>query len=258
MLLRRIAKSVKDQNWAVFVIELLVLVIGVFLGLQVDNWNESRIERNAVKTYYDRLIQDLRTNERGLRAHQDYYQNVKAHGEAALSALQTAQNKLDEQFLIEAYQATQIWSTVFNRAAYEEILSVGAMNTIPDLEARERLANYYVAVGAISVLLRDTNTYREVVRAHMPIEVQRSVENNCGDTVTTDSSGALINRFPESCTLGLDAVTTQRAIELLLAAPGIAIHLNRRLSDLDTKLRIMKRNEDRSRELADYLESTKP
>lgn len=130
MLLQRIAKSVKDQNWAVFVIELLVLVIGVFLGLQVDNWNEARIERNAVKTYYDRLIQDLRTNERGLRAHQDYYQNVKAHGEAALSALQTA--------------------------------------------------------------------------------------------------------------------------------PGIEIHLNRRLSDLDTKLRMMKRNEERSRNLADYLESTGP
>ena len=258
MLLQRIAKSIKDQNWAVLVIEVLVLVIGVFLGLQVDNWNEVRIERNAVKTYYDRLIQDLRTNERSLLAHQVYYQNVKAHGEAALFALQTAQDNLDEQFLTKAYQATQIWHTVFNRAAYEEILSVGAMNTIPDIEARERLANYYVAVDAISFQLRDTNSYREVLRAHMPIEIQRSIEDNCGDTVTTNSSGALINSFPDSCTLGLDATTIQHAIELLLAAPGIVMHLNRRLSDLDTKLRIMKRNEDRSRELADYLERTKP
>ena len=89
---------------------------------------------------------------------------MKAHGEAALSTLQTAQNNLDEQFLIEAYQATQIWQTVFNRAAFEEILSVGAMNTIPDIEARERLANYFVAADAISFQLCDTNTYREVLR----------------------------------------------------------------------------------------------
>jgi hypothetical protein len=258
MLPRRIARNLKDQNWTAIVVELLVLVIGVFMGLQVDNWNDSRIERNAVKTYYDRLIQDLRTNEQSLQSHQEYYQNVKAHGEAALSALQTAQNKLDEQFLIEAYQATQIWHTVFNRAAYEEILSVGAMNTIPDVEARERLANYYVAVDAISFQLRDTNTYREVVRAHMPIEVQRNVEENCGDTVTTSSRGALINSFPDSCSLGLSAATIQLAIESLLAVPEIATHLNRRLSDLDTKLRIMQRNLDRSRELADYFESTKP
>ena len=257
MFTRRIADNIKDQNWTSVGIEILVVLIGVFLGLQVDNWNESRIERNAVKTYYDRIIQDLRTNEHSLQAHQDYYQNVKTHGEAALSALQSAPGRLDGQLLIEAYQASQIWHTVLNRAAYEEILSVGAMNTIPDIEARERLANSYVGVDAICIQLRDTSTYRELVRSHIPIEVQRNVETNCGDTVTTDSSGALINSFPDSCALDLDAATIQLATESLLTAPGMVIHLNRRLSDLDTKLRIMKRNEDRSRELADYLESTK-
>ncbi len=258
MLPRRIANNLKEQNWTAIGVELLVLVIGVFMGLQVDNWNDSRVERNTVKTYYDRLIQDLRANERSLQAHQAYYRNVRTHGEAALSALQNAPDNLDEQFLIEAYQATQVWHTVFNRSAFEEILSVGAMSTIPDIEARARLTNYYVAVDAVGFQLRDINTYREVLRAHMPIEVQRTIEKNCGDTVTTDASGALITRFPENCTLGLDAATIQVAIESLLAAPGIVANLNRRLSDLDTKLRIMQRNAERSRALADYLESTRP
>lgn len=258
MLLRRIAKSLTDQNWAVIVVELLVLVIGVFMGLQVDNWNESRIESNAIKTYYDRLVQDLRTNERSLQAHQDYYQDVKANGEATLSALQTGKTDLGEQFLIQAYQATQIWQTVFIRAAYEEIISVGAMNTIPDIEARERLANYYVAVDAVSLHLHDASAYREILRAHMPVEVQRSIESNCGDTVVTSSSGALTNSFSDDCILGLDATTIQSAILLLLAAPDIGTHLNRRLADIDSKLRIMQRNQDRSRVLADYLESTQP
>ena len=84
MLPRRIASYMKDQNWTAVGIELLVVVIGVFLGLQVDNWNESRIERNNVRTYYVRLIEDIRTNENSLLAHQAYYQNVRSHGEAAL------------------------------------------------------------------------------------------------------------------------------------------------------------------------------
>ena len=169
MLPRRIASHLKDQNWKAVVIELLVVVIGVFLGLQVDNWNESRIERNNVQTHYVRLIEDLRTNENSLLAHQAYYQNVRSHGEAALSVLQTPQENLGEQFLIDLYQATQIWLTIFNRAAYDEILSVGAMSTIPDVDARSRLANYYVAVDAVSTQLRDMNTFREIVRARMPL-----------------------------------------------------------------------------------------
>ena len=48
---------------------------------------------------------------------------------------------LDEQFLVESYQASQIWATVFNRVAFEETLSVGAMSTIPDTDARAHLDN---------------------------------------------------------------------------------------------------------------------
>jgi hypothetical protein len=255
MLPHRIASYLKDQNWTAVGIEFLVVVIGVFLGLQVDNWNKSRIERNNVQTYYVRLIEDLRTNENSLLAHQAYYQNVRSHGEAALAALQTPQENLGEQFLIDLYQATQIWLIVFNRVAYDEILSVGAMSTIPDVDARSRLANYYVAVDAVSTQLRDMNTYREIVRAHMPIEVQRRIETDCGDTVTVASNGALITRFPDNCQLGLSKSATEGAIESLLGSSGLATLLTRRLSDLDTKLRIMSRNMERSRDLADYLKT---
>ena len=255
MLPRRIASYLKDQNWTAVGIELLVVVLGVFLGLQVDNWNESRIERSNVKTYYVRLIEDLRNNQNNLLAHQAYYQNVRTHGEAAIAALQTPQENLGEQFLIDLYQATQIWATVFNRAAYDEIVSVGALSTIPDIEARSRLANYYVAVDAVSTQLRDINTYRDIVRARMPIEVQRRIETNCGDTVTVASDGALITSFPDHCKLGLGKPATDGAIESLFGSPALATQLNRRLSDLDTKLRIMNRNMERSRDLADYLET---
>lgn len=81
MLPRRIANNLKDQNWKTVAIELLVVVIGVFLGLQVDNWNESRIERNTVRTYYVQIIEDLRTNENNLLAHlADYLETTGGPG----------------------------------------------------------------------------------------------------------------------------------------------------------------------------------
>ena len=45
MILRRITEHVKAQNWFAVAIDFVIVVIGVFIGIQVSNWNEARIER---------------------------------------------------------------------------------------------------------------------------------------------------------------------------------------------------------------------
>ena len=44
MILRRFAEALKQQNWSAVAIEFVLLVLGVFLGIQVANWNETRRE----------------------------------------------------------------------------------------------------------------------------------------------------------------------------------------------------------------------
>ena len=39
MLLRRITKHVQNQNWFAVVIDFLIVVVGVFIGIQVANLN---------------------------------------------------------------------------------------------------------------------------------------------------------------------------------------------------------------------------
>ncbi|MEO0368600.1 MAG: hypothetical protein AAF197_07420 [Pseudomonadota bacterium] len=45
MLLRRVTKQVKDQNWFAVGIDFAIVVIGVFIGIQVANWNDARGDR---------------------------------------------------------------------------------------------------------------------------------------------------------------------------------------------------------------------
>ena len=45
MLLRRITKHVKSQNWFAVCIDFLIVVVGVFIGIQVNNWNQFNIDR---------------------------------------------------------------------------------------------------------------------------------------------------------------------------------------------------------------------
>ena len=44
MILRRVSANFRRQDWTAIGIELVIIVIGVFLGMQVSNWNAARMD----------------------------------------------------------------------------------------------------------------------------------------------------------------------------------------------------------------------
>ncbi|MEM7491908.1 MAG: hypothetical protein AAF296_00915 [Pseudomonadota bacterium] len=48
MLLRRITKHVKAQNWFAVFLDFCIVVVGVFIGIQVANWNEARVDQREL------------------------------------------------------------------------------------------------------------------------------------------------------------------------------------------------------------------
>ena len=72
MLLRRIIEHVKSQNWTAIAIDFVIVVVGVFIGIQVSNWNEDRQGASRTQSYYNRLINDLESERRALLARLDY------------------------------------------------------------------------------------------------------------------------------------------------------------------------------------------
>ena len=59
MLLRSITKHVKDQNWFAVFIDFLIVVVGVFIGIQVANWNTERIAQENEGDFLNRLHKDV-------------------------------------------------------------------------------------------------------------------------------------------------------------------------------------------------------
>ncbi len=56
MLLRRVTKHIKAQNWVAVFVDFVIVVVGVFVGLQVQDWNDSRKERAEERFLLDRLL----------------------------------------------------------------------------------------------------------------------------------------------------------------------------------------------------------
>ncbi len=64
MLLRRITQHVKNQNWFAVFIDFLIVVVGVFIGIQVANWNESIKAKQDEITYLTRIHGDIEFAEK--------------------------------------------------------------------------------------------------------------------------------------------------------------------------------------------------
>ncbi|WP_340694190.1 hypothetical protein [Hyphomonas sp.] len=52
----------KDQNWFAVALDFLIVVIGVFIGVQIGNWNQSSQERRLFDESFARAIVEIQTN----------------------------------------------------------------------------------------------------------------------------------------------------------------------------------------------------
>jgi hypothetical protein len=59
MILRNLALSIRRQDWFAVAIEFLIVVAGIFVGLQVTEWNERRQLRERELKYLQRMSEDL-------------------------------------------------------------------------------------------------------------------------------------------------------------------------------------------------------
>lgn len=62
MLLRRLTKHVKDQNWFAVALDFLIVLAGILIAFQITNWSEERSERAELARAEVALQYDLARN----------------------------------------------------------------------------------------------------------------------------------------------------------------------------------------------------
>ncbi|NRA31129.1 MAG: hypothetical protein HRU11_12815 [Parvularculaceae bacterium] len=87
MILRRLTEHVRAQNWFAVAIDFVIVVIGVFMGLQVQEWSTERAER----AHLDSQLSSLRTE---LILSREYFEDRKQYYRDRLSAAQELRSRL--------------------------------------------------------------------------------------------------------------------------------------------------------------------
>jgi hypothetical protein len=161
MILRRLSQSLKEQNWMAIVIEFILLVSGVFLGIQVANWNEARVERELVRGHLSEIARDLHTHisfshELELSAMQRISAVDYIHAQAFGTRLPTTivlaghpwkapnvmpfpANQLNQ--LLSAVNLTRV--SVRARNGYESMVSSGRIGLIRNRKLASLIQTYY-------------------------------------------------------------------------------------------------------------------
>jgi hypothetical protein len=62
MLLRRLMQHVESQNWIAVGLDFAIVVLGVFIGLQVNNLNQARLERDVFERQLLAVAQEMSEN----------------------------------------------------------------------------------------------------------------------------------------------------------------------------------------------------
>ena len=141
MILRRFTQHVTEQNWFAVFLDLVVVVLGIFLGLQVSNWNDERRADRELRTYLDSLATEF-------QASADILENHVAWQTGIMDGLTLALRALDGESLTdeELEQAYRGLSNGFSPPPYpnknevlREMQSTGMLQRLPAGDLRSAL-----------------------------------------------------------------------------------------------------------------------
>jgi len=226
MILRRITKHVKDQNWFAVALDFVIVVFGVFIGIQLGNWNSDRADEARAKTYLERLGTDINIDIVNAQRKLEFWSQVSTYGTLGLDYAETGQanGRSEWQLLLAYFQASQLDEFTVTDTTYQEMRSAGELSLIKNLYLRETLGNYYALSG--NYVLTERPRYREHVRGKIPIRIQSYIWTNC---YNTDAVG---NQTMLDCEASSDAEDIKRIVETLSSDEALMEELRYWISTL--------------------------
>jgi len=176
MIMRRLAENLREQNWTAIFIEFVLLVLGVFLGIQVANWNEARLDRQREAEFIARMQRDFdridaRLNESLAKWQMNLTSANQLLSDVAIRKEQGEWPRDKAAMLIDLNNITSTRSPAPRAATYVEMQSSAQLGILSDASLRDALREYdsrtLLATGLYGTLVARTDAYRSNFLVHL-------------------------------------------------------------------------------------------
>ncbi len=180
MILRRIADAFRTQDWFTVLVETLIVVLGVYLGLQVNTWNDARIERKQEREFLVNLHEDFVEGIAGQTRDLQFLAQQLSDQAAILKALNSCALVPEQS---EAFQRGVNTLGFINpprlfRRTIDEMAAAGKNNLIQNNFIKEKLAKIVGMVewrsAGFDQISRLTEHYRFIVEEQVVYDIDRT------------------------------------------------------------------------------------
>lgn len=146
MILARIAKAIREQNWFAVVLEFVIVVAGVLLAFQATAWNESRLNRQVERDYLVDLAIDFEAICADLSERVVNYESTIVRMRHLRENVRTLRldgtRATDDDISADLIAFTRGWVPAGQAAAYIEMQAAGEIRLIRNRDLRRRLVIY--------------------------------------------------------------------------------------------------------------------
>ena len=183
MAVRRLAHRLREHDWFAALVELLIVIVGILIALQVSNWNQDRQDHALAQQYARRLHGELQADMRELALTRefwlkvsDYQAQATEHAEAGKLAGGSAWKTV-----LAYYQSSQLRPFELEDTTFTELRDAGELRLLGDGDLSKGLADYYrnTGTGMIGEILRHNPQYRLQIRGLTPYAVQEYIWAKC-------------------------------------------------------------------------------
>lgn len=144
MIVNRMTQALKRQDWAVVGIEFVLVVVGVLLAFQINEYSNGRAASNEREAATERLLAEAEESVAYLRQQVSMQQSLVDELNFALGRLQQGQWRPSEE-----PRMTDVLSGVTRglpmsppSSVYEDLVASGGFGRIGDAEMRSAMAKY--------------------------------------------------------------------------------------------------------------------
>ncbi len=132
MILRRVITHFRNQEWTAIFLDFLIVVFGVFMGFQVQEWATARGLRASENIYLNRLHSEV------VQLYQDrfrYISDVQRNQSALSGVVEILQNQTDRETLTDGECASIAESHIYSNPTADlptisELLSTGRFDAL--------------------------------------------------------------------------------------------------------------------------------
>lgn len=238
MILRRVTAHLRKQEWTAIALDFVIVVVGVFVGLQVDNWNQERAEFRreasylaALKDDFSIVIEELESSIARYEAIANSMTNLieqsrKAAPDASLDTLNEAARQLIRMVGMPIVSDT-----------YTNLTGSGDLAIIKSQAVKNRMASFFAQVQVVRLVantheMQLVNIFQPYVIEHLDYTTMFLDERGFPSSAST-ASKRILEVLPtaefrnvaavkwdivtDTCSVLLTALDEARAVESLLA-----------------------------------------